>query len=175
MRQRKQLDSVLLFGEGKTEQIFLQHICNLYRPKLKELSCKVDYGRGGAPKMAVTKMLKAQNLANYSRSLLLIDQDLAIDATLLRKLKSQEIVLSQSAPLCLEGMLLEILSVTPPKRYSKSSIQLKKYFKKKYATGSGSYTKQLSIFCAKKLTLKILSSRRSSCSSLDEILKFLEV
>lgn len=83
----------MLYGEGKTEAIFLDHIKTIYEAH-RHLKIKVDKGQGKSPKDVAERLVNTQlRVGNYDRSLLLIDSD--IDHNLTSKyLSSHNITLA---------------------------------------------------------------------------------
>ena len=73
-------DNIVLFGEGKTEAVFLRHLTRIYRDAIGNTKVKVDAGQGGSPKQVANRLIrKVLNIGNYDRSLLLLDCDVPHD------------------------------------------------------------------------------------------------
>lgn len=71
-----QKGSLILFGEGKSDAIFLRHICAMYREELKGTRIKIDAGQGGSPEQIILRLInKHLRLASYDRVLVLLDED----------------------------------------------------------------------------------------------------
>jgi len=58
--------SILLFGEGKTDAVFLAHLCHIYRSPA--VITKVEHGKGGSDQTVVQTAIKIARLADYSGS-----------------------------------------------------------------------------------------------------------
>lgn len=72
-------ESILLFGEGKTEAVFLNHLRTLYAGRI-QARVMIDAGQGGGAREVASRLIKKHlHLGAYDRSLLLIDEDLSVD------------------------------------------------------------------------------------------------
>jgi len=89
--------SIVLYGEGKTEAVFLRHLCSLFADSSR-MKIQIFAGQGGGPKQVIIRMVKQLSLGAYDRSLLLIDEDLPIDEIPATWLRKHKITLVTSGP-----------------------------------------------------------------------------
>jgi len=167
-------ESIVLFGEGKTEAIFLSYLKLVYEADNDgRLKIKVDKGQGKSPKDVADRLVnKLLKIGNYDRSLLLIDSDLEhkISKALLQKNK---ITLLQSDPQCIEGLMLNILGKLPKGASHISSKDLKSTFMKLLNTNEKGYMMKLAKECPKIFPKSLLENKRSQIPTLDAILQFM--
>lgn len=120
--------SIVLFGEGKTDAVFLGHLRSMYAEPSR-MRVLVDAGQGGGPKQVATRLIKKHlALGAYDRSLLLIDEDLPTDEIPATWLRKHKITVAASGPRCLEGILLTLLDDLPPKKVRHLSNAWKQRF-----------------------------------------------
>ena len=98
--------SILLFGEGKTEAVFLAHLRDLYR--VPEAATKVDCGRGGSRRTVVLAAINAARLADYSGVLILLDSDRDDEPIPAAWCHEYRLSIETSNP-CLEALMLDIV------------------------------------------------------------------
>jgi len=106
--RRIKLATLLIVGEGVHEKAFLQHMKLLYDGE-NDQAVKVDAASGGSPIEVIDETIRKYNHADYSRKVILLDEDVVIRQQDRDKARKNKIELIVSAPVCLEGMLLEIL------------------------------------------------------------------
>jgi len=124
--------SILLFGEGKTEAVFLAYLCQLYRSP--GIITKVEHGRGGSDRTVVLAAIKIARLADYSGVLVLLDSDRADEPVPAEWCEEHQLFIKRSSP-CLEALLLEILGDRKfPKlrNGARASAQCKSHFQTAY-------------------------------------------
>ncbi|MEM6911328.1 MAG: hypothetical protein AAF555_07055 [Verrucomicrobiota bacterium] len=120
--------SLILFGEGKTDAVFLRHISLLYESKI-DTRLKVEAGQGGSPKEVANRLIKKHlQIGAFDKSLLLLDEDLPTEEIPASWLKKHKIELVISAPCCLEGLFLTMLQDRPPARDRQASRNWKRHF-----------------------------------------------
>lgn len=123
MRQIKK--SLVLFGEGKTEAVFLSHLYRIYRDQLPDTKINTDWGRGGSPNCVAERLIRSHlNLKQNDGALLLLDADIEISPTLKRTLAQHSVQLVRCDPLCLEGLFLNLLNDPGPKSKKYSAFSL---------------------------------------------------
>ncbi|PQJ27779.1 hypothetical protein [Rubritalea profundi] len=169
-------ESIVLFGEGKTEAIFLNHLKKVYEAdKDKRLKIKVDKGQGKSPQDVANRLVnKLLKLGCYDRSLLLIDSDIEhkIKSAFLKK---NSITLALSVPQCLEGLMLSILGELPKGGLHSSSKELKSAFIKLLNTDEAGYSMKLRSRCPQLFPKELLEAKRSTLPEFDAILNFMGV
>lgn len=168
--------SLLLFGEGKTEAVFLNHLKSIYGGSEK-LRIKVSRGQGGSPDCVVNRMITTElKIASYDRCLLLLDNDLPIEGKTKKKIEKNEIKLVYSIPSCIEGLLLQILGELPKGGVNSNSQTLKRHFRKQIDAKSDSDAlRKLSKNANSLFPKNVLDTAKENCSSLNEIISFLEI
>lgn len=170
-------ESIILFGEGKTEAIFLQHLHTLYQDGIAA-RVKVDAGQGGSPKQVAERLVKKHlNLGAYDRSLLLIDSDLPLDEIPANWLVKHRITLVTSVPRCFEGFFLTMLGDLPPAKERHQSRSWKRRFHKNHL-GTDRDAEIISKLRGKCLALfpkELIEKERITHSPLGEIVAFLSV
>lgn len=170
-------ESIILFGEGKTEAVFLQHVLALYRADVSAM-VKVDAGQGGAPKQVAERLIKKHlKLGNYDRSLLLIDSDLPVDEIPRTWLVKHRIELVKSEPCCVEGLFLTLLDDPPPAKERNHSRAWKRRFHREHL-GTDRDTEvqaRLRKKCADLFPKTLIESQRHRIPALQSLLGFLDV
>ena len=111
--RRIKLATLLIVGEGVHEKAFLQHMKSLYDSENNQ-AVKVDAASGGSPIEIIDDTIRKFNHADYSRKVILLDADVTIRQQDWDKARKNKIELIISDPVCLEGMLLEILGYKIP-------------------------------------------------------------
>ena len=107
------LASLIVVGEGAHDKAFISHMKSLYDGETGQ-TVKVDSADGGSPKDIIKTTDRKYKHTAYDRRYTLMDSDVPItqqDRDSARKLKIQLIL---SEPVCLEGMLLEVLGQRAP-------------------------------------------------------------
>lgn len=170
------LQSMLLFGEGKMDGIFLNYLKAVYGDRERQ-AIKVARGQGGSPECVVTRMVKSElEIANYERSLLLIDSDLPIEKKTLVKLDELGVALVLSEPRCIEGLMLKVLDDLPKGARNSASKNLKRRFWKNHlkTDKERDALKRLNRGIGKLFPKKTLETARKTCGTLDELITFIE-
>lgn len=108
--------TILIFGEGKSEKAFLDHLRGVYADDLSEqnISVTTDYGNGGSPDDVLKRMVKLVEDRSYRRKILLLDSDIMLTTEGVDRAQNCSIEVLYSVPTCLECMLLRALGQTPP-------------------------------------------------------------
>lgn len=103
------LATLLIVGEGIHEKAFLQHMKSIYDGQNNQ-TVKIDAASGGSPIEIIDETIRKYNHADYDKKVILLDADIPIrqqDRDKARKNNNIELIIS--SPVCLEGMLLEVL------------------------------------------------------------------
>lgn len=167
--------SILLFGEGKTEAVFLKHLHSLYAPEIRA-RVLVDAGQGGGSRQVAERMIKKHlDLGSYDRGLLLLDADLPhhdIPATWLKKHKIQVVC---SSPQCLEGMFLTLLNDPPPAKERHISRNWKQRFRRNHlgTDRDSEILDRLKKKCPELLARELLDARAKQIPALKALIDFL--
>jgi hypothetical protein len=167
-------ESIILFGEGKSEAIFLSHLKKVYSSQI-QAKVKVDKGQGKTPRDIIDRLInKHLKVGSYDKALVLLDSD--VPHKIPKKiLVENNIDLALSTPQCLEGMLLSILGLSPKGAKHASSSSLKSTFMKHLGTQEDRYMIKFHQKCPDLFPKTLLESKRLVIPQLDVILKFLGI
>ena len=116
--------TLIIVGEGLHEKAFLTHMKNLYSQRDSGQTVKIDTGNGGSPHDIIKGTIKKISHLAYDRKFILMDSDVEITNSDLNEAKNQGITVLLSEPICLEGMLLEILGESVPNSAKQCKSQL---------------------------------------------------
>jgi len=99
--------TLLIFGEGLAEEMFLRHLKSLYSHD-GGVRVKILRGKGGSPADIVVDAVKA--FGDYDKKVVVLDNDKSADEMekARREAKLRSILLLEHTP-CLEAVLLKIL------------------------------------------------------------------
>lgn len=176
MRQIKR--SLILFGEGKTEAVFLNHLYRSYRDQLPDTKINTDWGRGGSPDCVAERLIRSHlNLKQNDGALLLLDADVKISPSLKGTLAQHTVQLVISEPLSLEGLFLQLLDDSGPQTGKGNAATVKQYFQAKYlkTDRKTEYVAKLKQACPKLFPAALIDAKRKQSSCINEILKFMGV
>jgi len=112
-KKRLKLASLIIVGEGPHDKAFLSHMKDLYDARSTGQKIKIETADGGSPKDIIRSAIKNTHI-NYDRRYVLMDSDIPLSEQDTKYAKKNKIIIIQSSPTCLEGMLLEILGQNPP-------------------------------------------------------------
>ncbi len=105
--------TILLVGEGATEQAFLRHIKSLYISRGCGVGVTIRNAHGKGPDHVVDYAIGQCRNAAYDRVVTLLDADLPMSTAVRRRARSKKIQIIGSTP-CVEGLLLKILGEYVP-------------------------------------------------------------
>jgi len=111
--RKVKLATLLIVGEGAHEKAFLQHMKLIYDGENNQ-AVKVDAVSGGSPIEMIDDTLRKYNHAEYDRKVILLDGDVTIRQQDRDKARKHKVELIVSEPVCLEGMLLDVLGHKVP-------------------------------------------------------------
>ena len=111
--KRSLLSTLIIVGEGAHEKAFLSHLKALYSANTDQ-KVKIDSADGGSPQDIVRVAVKKSKHIDYDRKFILMDSDIAVDDATKKLAKDNNITIILSEPLCLEGMLLNLLGINTP-------------------------------------------------------------
>ena len=168
--------SILLFGEGKTDAVFLAHLCHIYRSPAA--FTKVEHGKGGSDQTVVQAAIKIARLADYSGVLVLLDSDRDDGPIPADWCKKNRLLIKRASP-CLESLLLEILGdpkLSKLTNGARASDRCKAHFHATYlATDrSGQVLGRLKNCLRAKFSKKVLDDARSRIPVFGEIIAAIE-
>lgn len=113
MRKAK-LATLIVVGEGLHESAFLRHMKNLYDDRHTGQTVKIDSADGGSPLDIIKTTTRKYRHADYDRRYVLMDSDVSIRQQDYDAARKARIKLVISTPVCLEGMLLEVVGQRAP-------------------------------------------------------------
>lgn len=125
--------TVLAYGEGEDEKIFLRHLTALYcRRHL--VSVQTGSGGGGSPQSVLNKAIRARRGEKRDTEYILLDSIPSLMQEVIDKAEEEGVLLLTNTP-CLEAFFFEILD--PSHDISTlGSGRCKKEFEKKYCPGN---------------------------------------
>jgi len=126
LKRRRANKTLLIFGEGFSEEIFLKYLRGIYSFN-KNVAITIKRGKGGTPYNVV---LDADKLhADFDRKIVIVDNDKSkTEIQKARKIaKEKNIELIENTP-CLESLFINILD----KKYNQNSNWFKHEFESKY-------------------------------------------
>lgn len=106
--------SLIIVGEGAHDQAFLCHMKELYDGRETNQSVKIESADGGSPKDIIDVAIKKSKIAAYDKQYVLMDSDIPISNEEQSRAKKKKIIILFSEPICLEGMLLDVLGQKTP-------------------------------------------------------------
>ena len=113
-RTRRARKSLLIVGEGAQDRAFVEYLKSLYDGRETGQTVKVKAGDGGSPGDLLEKMIRRYQHIAHDRRVLLLDDDVQISGTARATARRHGIEMILSSPVCLEGMLLEVLGEPVP-------------------------------------------------------------
>jgi hypothetical protein len=166
-KKRRQANKTLLFfGEGMNEEIFLKYLRGLYACN-NDVAVTIKKGRGGDAENIVLDAIKVPG--GFNRRVVILDNDKPKnEIKKARQLaKKKKIRLLENTP-CLEHLLLLILSSN---EVSSDSKKCKKIFEEKYI--SKSHRKEIYEY-DKHFPKDLLEEKRKLIKLLDYIIRIME-
>jgi len=109
-QRRIQCSSLIVVGEGPHDKAFINHMKSLYDSRNTGQTVKIESAMGGSPLAIVKSALKNKH-ADYDKRYVLMDSDVEIPQQYLAYAKKNKVTIILSTPVCLEGMLLEVLEL----------------------------------------------------------------
>lgn len=181
-RKRPQRNPYILWGEGPTEQLFLELFKQYYCKELSNKQLTLGNGGGGSPGSILEALdRKALSLgASQTPTLVLLDEDKGLDRNAKAVLEKYtiegkcSITVIYSKPQCLEGMLLDILGNLPPKSQH-TSERLKKRFLEQHLGGCDHIRKKFKSNRKELFPKTLLNEKMGSHPILAEIKLFLDL
>ena len=165
-KKRQASKTLLVFGEGFNEEMFLKHLRGLYSYK-SNVAITVKKGKGGDAQNIVIDADKT--LGSYDRRIVVLDNDKS-KAEMLKARKEardRRIELIENTP-CLENLLLSILDKKPS---GKTSASCKSEFEGKYLDKKkrGEPNEYVKLF-----PKKLLEARRLKIIELNKLILIME-
>jgi hypothetical protein len=158
--------TVLAYGEGEDEKIFLRHLVKSYC-RSNKVTVQTGSAGGGAPMSILHAALRARRGEKRNHEFILLDTDKPWPEEMINLAQTEGIELIGNEP-CLEAFFLEIINSTE----SKAEI------------GTGKYKESFEELCTEKnfneeecvkiFPKSLLNSARLLNSKLDKIIKIFE-
>lgn len=104
-----QKTTLIIVGEGAHDKAFLEHMKGVYDTRESGQKIKIDSADGGSPHDVIKTAIKKTSHTAYDQKYILMDSDVAIKQQDLSIARRNNIIILLSEPLCLEGMLLDVL------------------------------------------------------------------
>lgn len=158
--------TVLAYGEGEAEKIFLRYLVSCYCRRYK-VSVATSSAGGGDPTSILDSAIRFRRGVKRDFEFILLDTDKPWSDEMKRRAREEGIKLIGSHP-CLEAFFLKILE-SPDLLQGVGSGRCKASFKK--LCESNNFNDEV---CAKLFPKSLLKSARQRLSKLDEIIKIIE-
>lgn len=165
-KKRQASKTLLVFGEGFNEEMFLKHLRALYSYE-SNVAITVKKGKGGDAQNIIIDADKI--LGSYDRKIVVLDNDKSKVEMLKARKEAQDrnIELIENTP-CLESLLLSILEKKPS---GKTSAWCKSEFEEKYLDQKkrGEPNEYIKLF-----PKKLLEARRLKIIELNKLILIME-
>lgn len=99
--------TVLVVGEGQSEELFVRHLCGLYVQRGSGVRISIKNARGKGAQHVVDYTIRQSRNADYDVRVALLDTDVGWSATTKKMAEKGRIEVLQATP-CLEAVLLQI-------------------------------------------------------------------
>ena len=158
--------TVLICGEGKSEEALFLHLRKLYasgRENPPKVTPKKSGGKGG--NNVIATLLGQAACGRYDRLVACLDMDEPPDADASREAKKKKVERVELFP-CLEGFFLDILGIRKAENSTVCKQRLRQVDRRcPYDTG----------FLSDNFPRNVLDSRRAEIPELDALLRIYEV
>ena len=118
--------SLLVVGEGIHDRAFLNHMKDCYDGRETGQVVKIQSSDGGSPRNILMSAKKSTEVA-YDKRYVLMDADVMIPQQDWAYAKKNKLEVILSTPVCLEGMLLEVLGIKAQSCGDSCKAKLKPY------------------------------------------------
>ncbi len=109
----QEVAALIVVGEGPHDEAFINHMKELYDSRESGQKVKVESADGGSPRDIINYVVKKKHIA-YDTKIILMDSDISLTDQNRKTAQKNGIIIVQSTPLCLEGMLLDVLGQKIP-------------------------------------------------------------
>lgn len=103
------LAALIVVGEGPQDKAFLNYMKSLHDIRESGQTVTISSADGGSPGDIINTVIRKHRHTDFDERYVLLDSDVPISQQVRAKAKKQKIVLIESTPHCLEGMLLDVL------------------------------------------------------------------
>lgn len=111
-KRRPVRKTLIIVGEGITEHAFLKHMQHLY-DSTQNWKITVKAGDGGSPYDVIHAASKRSDI-HYDEKWILIDSDIELTEKDKKFAQKRKVQIIQSSPLCIEGVLLQVIGEKIP-------------------------------------------------------------
>jgi hypothetical protein len=165
--KRKAQKTLLFVGEGSTEKAFLDYLKELYHLRWSGVIIKTRSAEGGSPEGIIRKAIKWVQFEQYDDGCVLLDSDIPVPDSLLKKALSKRIRLFMPTP-CIEGLFLKILGDFD--RIIQDTPTCKSEFHRKYLTEDEATDKEN----YKRIFTKSVLDNNRKITLLDNLIRIFE-
>ena len=109
------LTTLIIVGEGPHDKAFLNHMKSLYDDRTTGQKVKIDSADGGSPADIINTIIRKFRNTEFDKRYILLDSDIPIKQQDRERAKKAKIELIESTPVCIEGMLLEVIGHRVPR------------------------------------------------------------
>lgn len=124
--ERKRKITVLAFGEGEREKIFLRYVSSCYI-RTDKVSIAISSAGGGSPQYILDRAIRYRSGQKRDIEFIMLDTDKKWPQDMIKTANDEGIQLIGSSP-CIESFLLEILNMKTPVLNGGSSARYKEHF-----------------------------------------------
>lgn len=160
---RKLRKTIHIVGEGHDEHAFIKYLKSIYAGQ--ELQISTSNAKGKGPTHIIQFAISKQKHIGYDLIATLLDTDIEWPQKDEKEAKEHNVILLGSSPMCLEGMLLELLGEKIPRTSTECKNQLGPLLSHK-STEPRSYS---GLFPA-----TLLNQKRKMCPTLDKLIHIME-
>lgn len=166
IEKKSQKITVLAFGEGEDEKIFLRHLDKCYCRKDKVTVASSSAG-GGGPMNVVKKAVQYRRGIKRDSEFVVLDTDIPWSDEMKKYAREQDLELIGNEP-CLEAFFLDILASEHPWK-SANTAKCKEYFAEHC---KGGYFDEDE--CIRLFSKGLLNSARTRVPALDRMIELIE-
>ena len=116
--------TLLVMGEGEHDKAFLSHMKGIYHKRRSGSKVTLDFSSGGSPHDIIKDTVKKSRHVDYNQKFILMDSDVPVKQQDIKTADDSGINILYSKPLCLEGMLLDVLDQKIPNTVQKCKSAL---------------------------------------------------
>ena len=156
--------TLLVVGEGDTEEAFLKYLRSLYCCDGRGVTVTVRNAHGKGPEHVIDHTIRQTKMYQYGLCIAFLDTDIVWSARLLKRARQYKVTMVGSTP-CFEGLLLSILGMKVPEL----SLECKKEIQRLLAidlTDRHAY--------ATHFPQEVLQCARGHLTELDKLLRFFQ-
>lgn len=163
-KQHSVRKTMLVVGEGDSEEAFLKHLRDLYCSGNAGVTVTVRNAHGKGPENVINHAIKQARTYSYDVRVALLDTDIPWTDKLRKHARKAKIEMVGSTP-CFEGLLLLILKHRPPEQSAECKRQIKQLLNVDL-TERQSYTGHFS--------KEVLNAARPRINALNQLINFFD-